>query len=74
MDPPGQLDVRSEGVRLPWAGHVTLMLPERQLNGFWKLPKKEKHSGTSLFKTVPPKNNLLAQAKLFLDERKCLIN
>ena len=27
--PPGQLDVRSEGVRLPWACHaITLLLPE----------------------------------------------
>ena len=35
-DSPGQLDVRSEGVRFPWAGHVTLMLPGRQVSSFLK--------------------------------------
>ena len=57
-DPPGQLNVRSEGIRVPRAGHVTLMLPEWHVSCLGEAQTKAKHSwtqrlqilGESLFK------------------------
>ena len=71
MDLPGQLDVRSEGIRLPRAGHVTLMLPERQVNCFLKAPKNRKRlQGSTSFKSSHSKITYWQTSKAVLRCKK----